>query len=195
MAVMNAIVNANKVAKDAPDIAGAATAVVKNQPPVAEGSTAVVATSQEQVQECGEPTPQKPKRQREQQTNSNIVVHTQEGKVAGYSGKRREPYKVMVEIIVRCTSSRQEMRLLTRYILISSRRKEICCMTHFVMSLVRNQTYVGRTGTRPMRSHPDFPTGGRVFSQTQTQSVHARVRPFVADFSQFLQSQNNSFLP
>jgi hypothetical protein len=83
------LVNANEVAEDAPDSAGAATAVVENQPPVAEGSTAVVATSQEQVQECGEPAPQKPKRRREQQTNSNIVVHTQEGKVAGYSGKER----------------------------------------------------------------------------------------------------------
>jgi hypothetical protein len=89
MAVMNAIVNANEVAEDAPDSAGAATAVVENQPPVAEGSTAMVATSQEQVQECGEPAPQKPKRWREQQTNSNIVVPTQEGKVTGYSGKER----------------------------------------------------------------------------------------------------------
>jgi hypothetical protein len=89
MAVMNAIVNANEVAEDAPDGAGVATAVVENQPPVAEGSTAVVVASQEQVQECGELTPQKPKRQREQQTNSNIVIHTQEGKVAGYSGKER----------------------------------------------------------------------------------------------------------
>jgi hypothetical protein len=43
--------------------------------------------------------------------------------------------------------------------------------------------------------HLDFPTGGRVFSQTQTQSAHARVQPFVAVFSRFLQSQNNSFLP
>jgi hypothetical protein len=42
MAVMNAIVNANDVAEDAPDSAGAVTAVMENQPPVAEGSTAVV---------------------------------------------------------------------------------------------------------------------------------------------------------
>jgi hypothetical protein len=84
-----AVMNANEVAEDAQDNAGAATAVVENQPLVAEGSTAMVATSQEQVQESSEPAPRRPKRRREQQTNSNIVVHTQEGKVAGYSGKER----------------------------------------------------------------------------------------------------------
>jgi hypothetical protein len=57
-----AVMNAKEVAEDAPDNAGAATAVVENQPPVAEGSTAMVATSQEQVQESSEPTPRKPKR-------------------------------------------------------------------------------------------------------------------------------------
>jgi hypothetical protein len=108
MAVMNAIVNANEVAEDAPD-------------------SEVLPWWQQVKSKCRRVVNRHHRSRRGKENSKQIPTLSFIHKRAGWQDiqKRREPYTVMVAIIVRCTSSRQVMRLLTRNILISSRRKEI----------------------------------------------------------------------